>query len=110
MLVNLGTFYCVGMPIAVLLGFRFKLYAKVSTFMVTANICLLEFDTSIRRPVEFVRILLTIFVCFFSQGLWIGLICGLSVQTLGLLLLTKLTKWSKIETSNDSNANIKEDV
>ncbi|KAL4342283.1 hypothetical protein GQ457_08G006690 [Hibiscus cannabinus] len=27
-IVNLGTFYCIGMPIAVLIGFKFKLYVK----------------------------------------------------------------------------------
>lgn len=29
MYANLGTFYCIGMPIAILLGFKLKLYAKV---------------------------------------------------------------------------------
>ncbi|KAL2476360.1 MATE efflux family protein ALF5 [Abeliophyllum distichum] len=58
MCINLATFYLIGMPIAGLLGFKFKLYAK---------------------------------------GLWIGLICGLSVQTIGLLLLTKFTKWTRID-------------
>ncbi|XP_020554420.1 protein DETOXIFICATION 18 isoform X2 [Sesamum indicum] len=69
--VNLGTFYFIGMPIATLLGFRFKLHAK---------------------------------------GLWIGLICGLAVQMIGLLLLTKFTKWTRIELSQDSSAKTVEDV
>ncbi|CAA0808536.1 MATE efflux family protein LAL5 [Striga hermonthica] len=36
----------------------------------------------------------------YSKGLWIGLICGLFVQMLGLLLLTKFTKWTRVEFSN----------
>ncbi|XP_073128620.1 protein DETOXIFICATION 18-like [Henckelia pumila] len=59
--INLGTFYCIGMPIAALLGFKFKLYAK---------------------------------------GLWIGLVCGLSIQMIGLFLLSKFSKWSRVELSH----------
>ncbi|KAL0301194.1 UNVERIFIED_CONTAM: protein DETOXIFICATION 18 [Sesamum radiatum] len=69
--INLGTFYFIGMPIASLLGFKFKLHAK---------------------------------------GLWIGLICGLAVQMIGLLLLTRFTKWTRIELSQDSSAKTVEDV
>ncbi|KAK4387087.1 protein DETOXIFICATION 18 [Sesamum angolense] len=69
--INLGTFYFIGMPIASLLGFRFKLHAK---------------------------------------GLWIGLICGLALQIIGLLLLTKFTNWTRIELSQDSSAKTLEDV
>lgn len=67
--INLGTFYLIGMPIASLLGFVFKLYSK---------------------------------------GLWIGLICGLAVQMIGLLLLTKFTKWTRIDLAHDSSAKIVE--
>ncbi|KAG8364917.1 hypothetical protein BUALT_Bualt18G0048600 [Buddleja alternifolia] len=68
--INLGTYYLIGMPIAALLGFKFKLHAK---------------------------------------GLWIGLICGLTVQMIGLLLLTKFTKWTRIEFSHDSAHKILEE-
>ncbi|XP_047944905.1 protein DETOXIFICATION 18-like isoform X2 [Salvia hispanica] len=61
--INLGGFYCIGMPVAVLLAFKTTLHAK---------------------------------------GLWIGLICGLSVQTIGLFLLSKYTKWKKIEMAKDT--------
>ncbi|KAL6999534.1 Protein DETOXIFICATION 19 [Sarracenia purpurea var. burkii] len=61
---NLGTFYCIGMPISFILAFKLKLYA---------------------------------------QGLWIGLICGLSCQAGSLLLLTKLSKWTRIELSDSCN-------
>ncbi|KAK4487226.1 hypothetical protein RD792_006546 [Penstemon davidsonii] len=65
--INLGTFYIIGMPIAGLLGFKFKLHAK---------------------------------------GLWLGLICGLSAQMIGLLLLTKFTKWTRrMDLSEDHSAN-----
>ncbi|KAL0353769.1 UNVERIFIED_CONTAM: protein DETOXIFICATION 18 [Sesamum angustifolium] len=48
--INLTTFYLIGMPLAVLLAFKFKLYA---------------------------------------QGLWIGFTCGLGLQVVSLLLLTR---------------------
>uniref|UniRef100_A0A3Q7IBT4 Uncharacterized protein n=1 Tax=Solanum lycopersicum TaxID=4081 RepID=A0A3Q7IBT4_SOLLC len=38
-----------------------------------------------------------------AQGLWMGSICGLACQALGLLLLTLLTKWEKLEDSIKSN-------
>ncbi|XP_051136147.1 protein DETOXIFICATION 19-like [Andrographis paniculata] len=60
--INLGTFYLLGVPVAVLLGFKFKLYTK---------------------------------------GLWIGLICGLTVQMIGLLVLARFTKWRTVEISPD---------
>ncbi|PSR96372.1 Protein DETOXIFICATION like [Actinidia chinensis var. chinensis] len=62
--INLATFYCIGMPIAILLGFKMKLY---------------------------------------DQGLWMGLICGLACQTGTLLLLTRCSKWTKMELSDNSN-------
>ncbi|KAI4388135.1 hypothetical protein MLD38_000493 [Melastoma candidum] len=55
-LVNLGTFYLIGFPVAILLGFKYKLHAK---------------------------------------GLWIGLICGLCSQAIGLIFLTLLSKWTR---------------
>ncbi|GFS34655.1 MATE efflux family protein [Actinidia rufa] len=64
--INLGTFYCIGMPIAILLGFKLKLYA---------------------------------------QGLWVGLICGLCCQAGTLLLLTRLSKWTKLELSVSDHTN-----
>ncbi|XP_039002719.1 protein DETOXIFICATION 19-like [Hibiscus syriacus] len=57
-LANLGTFYLIGMPITILLGFKFKFYA---------------------------------------EGLWIGLICGLSCQTCILMLVTFYRKWTKFD-------------
>ncbi|CAN4117671.1 unnamed protein product [Withania somnifera] len=38
-----------------------------------------------------------------SQGLWLGLICGLACQSTGLLLLTLMTRWGKVEVSTNSN-------
>ncbi|XP_016511301.2 protein DETOXIFICATION 19-like [Nicotiana tabacum] len=64
MYINLATFYFIGMPIAGLLAFKFKLHA---------------------------------------QGLWLGLISGLACQSLGMLLLTFLTKWGKVEVSTNNN-------
>ncbi|MCD7448874.1 hypothetical protein HAX54_046968 [Datura stramonium] len=38
-----------------------------------------------------------------AQGLWMGLICGLACQSLGLLLLTLLIRWEKVEASTKCN-------
>ncbi|KAH6835542.1 MATE efflux family protein [Perilla frutescens var. hirtella] len=43
-----------------------------------------------------------------AKGLWIGLTCGLASQTIGLLLLTKFTKWRRIEFSECSSSKIVE--
>ncbi|XP_047953788.1 protein DETOXIFICATION 18-like [Salvia hispanica] len=40
-----------------------------------------------------------------AKGLWIGLICGVSSQTIGLILLSKFTKWKKIEMDQDTSLN-----
>ncbi|KAK2968432.1 hypothetical protein RJ640_004438 [Escallonia rubra] len=42
----------------------------------------------------------------YAMGLWIGLICGLSCQAGSLLLLTRLTKWTRLEVyENDPKEN-----
>ncbi|CAN4117701.1 unnamed protein product [Withania somnifera] len=38
-----------------------------------------------------------------AQGLWMGLICGLACQACGLLLLTLLIRWEKVEASTKCN-------
>nr|WDY35014.1 multidrug toxin excretion transporter MATE 4 [Diospyros kaki] len=63
--INMGTFYCLGMPIAILLGFKLKLYA---------------------------------------QGLWLGLLCGLSCQAGTLLLLSKRAKWIGVNLCDTTDA------
>lgn len=54
--VNLGAYYIVGLPIAILLGFPLHLHGK---------------------------------------GLWMGIFCGVSAQTVLLLILTVRTDWEK---------------
>ncbi|KAG5546210.1 hypothetical protein RHGRI_018404 [Rhododendron griersonianum] len=56
--INLGTLYCIGMPISIFLGFKHKLY---------------------------------------TMGLWLRLICGLSCQAVGFLLLILRSKWTPME-------------
>ncbi|KAK3424366.1 hypothetical protein EUGRSUZ_F01153 [Eucalyptus grandis] len=58
--VNFVTFYCIEVPIAVLLGFKLNLHV-----------------------------------------LWIGLICGLSSQTVTPLVITLRTRWSRMDLSVD---------
>ncbi|EYU44958.1 hypothetical protein ABFS82_13G072800 [Erythranthe guttata] len=38
-----------------------------------------------------------------AKGLWIGLICGVSAEMVGLLLLTKFAKWTRVELSQESS-------
>lgn len=40
-------------------------------------------------------------VLFLAQGLWIGLICGLSSQAATLLVITLRTKWTRLDLSVD---------
>lgn len=65
---NLGTFYCIGMPIAILLGFKLKLYAKVL-------ISILRAHTLLNRYYFLLVVLLTGFllsVLCFLTGLVVG--------------------------------------
>ncbi|KAH6764264.1 MATE efflux family protein [Perilla frutescens var. hirtella] len=38
-----------------------------------------------------------------AKGLWMGLICGLAAQTMGLFVLSKLTNWKRIELSQEDS-------
>ena len=40
---------------------------------------------------------------YFVQGLWIGLICGLSCQAVTLFIITMRTKWDKLHLREDDN-------
>lgn len=117
---NLGTFYLIGMPIAGLLAFKFKLYAKVnihdSVFNQFSFITLFLVFIILNLPglaknggVEAVMFMFYFssssyfYVLFFLQGLWIGLICGLSCQAGSLLLISSFRKWTKIELSEDNH-------
>ncbi|KAL8046574.1 hypothetical protein ABFX02_08G186300 [Erythranthe guttata] len=40
----------------------------------------------------------------YAKGLWIGLISGLTVQMIGLFLLSKFTKWTRIDMSSDQDS------
>ncbi|XP_023768324.1 protein DETOXIFICATION 18 [Lactuca sativa] len=50
-----------------------------------------------------VAVALAFLVKLYAKGLWLGLICGLSCQTGGLLLLMYLKKWTEVELK-DSNS------
>ncbi|KAI3702836.1 hypothetical protein L6452_28589 [Arctium lappa] len=50
-----------------------------------------------------VAIALAFLLKLYAKGLWIGLICGLSCQTGGLLLLVYLNKWTAVQL-NGSNS------
>lgn len=82
---NLAAFYCIGMPIELFLGFKFKLYAKV------------------RQTALILFLFPSLLICLvsirlrFVQRLWIGLICGLSSQAAALLLITLCRNWRKKE-------------
>ncbi|XP_056696886.1 protein DETOXIFICATION 18 [Spinacia oleracea] len=41
----------------------------------------------------------------YAKGLWIGLICGLVVQSASLFLITRLHKWKALELSPNGNEN-----
>nr|AQM73451.1 MATE2 [Catharanthus roseus] len=41
----------------------------------------------------------------YAKGLWTGLICGLSCQACGLLLLSLFTKWKRVDLSSDCKEN-----
>ena len=86
---NLVAFYLVGMPLAILFAFKLKFYAKVRT---SVSIDLL--------PTMSQHLFL------WMQGLWAGLICGVTCQACSLLVITVRTKWSKlVEVMQEEKAN-----
>ncbi|CAL4986257.1 unnamed protein product [Urochloa decumbens] len=78
---NLGASYLVGMPPLAILAFKLKFYTKV-VVLPTMSGSLIN---------------LVIAGDFFVvQGLWAGLICGLTCQACSLLVITVRTKWSEL--------------
>lgn len=47
-------------------------------------------------------VLLGLKIKLYAKGLWIGLICGLSCQACGLLLLSLFTKWTRVDLSSSN--------
>lgn len=90
--INLSTFYFVGVTISILLGFKLRLYAKVTNF--THNV-----HNVIVEDIQFFDLHFLVDLIL-MQGLWIGYICGLSSQTGCLLLVALSAKWIKMNQSD----------
>lgn len=89
--INLGSFYFIGIPVATILAFKFQLHAKVHFYRFL--LCFVALSYALVKW--------NMWCLCWAQGLWIGLTCGLAAQTIGLLLLSKFTKWRRIEFSQD---------
>lgn len=79
-MVNLGAYYLIGIPLAVLFAFVFHMGGKVTTFAHQSHMPCFE------RPF-YVTYMIII------QGLWFGIIAALFAQALFLLILTLCTNW-----------------
>lgn len=93
--INLGTLYCIGTPISIILGFIHKLYARVSanfthTHMNMINQLWLSFGWSIDQLSSFS-------CCIFLKGLWLGLISGLSCHAVGFFVAYTTLKMDSTE-------------
>ncbi|XP_062203259.1 protein DETOXIFICATION 41 isoform X1 [Phragmites australis] len=67
--VNVGAYYLIGLPIGCVLGYKTSLGAAVTSSMPPLCLCV--------------------------QGIWWGLIIGVSVQTIALIIITARTNWDK---------------
>jgi MATE family multidrug resistance protein len=85
---NLATFYCIGMPVACVLGFKLKLYVKVKQHC-QRNVTRLEPVLTFMNSDVFTLV----------QGLWTGLISGLCCQAGTLLIITIRTNWTTTDLS-----------
>ncbi|PKA56500.1 MATE efflux family protein DTX1 [Apostasia shenzhenica] len=83
--VNLGAYYVVGIPSAVLLAFVAHLGGKLRL-----EIAVVWFKLGTHR---YSNKLLQLIL--FVQGLWMGIACGLTVQMSLLLIITLCTDWEK---------------
>jgi len=99
MCIDLAAFYFIGIPIAVLVVFKFSLHAQVIQVQPYAL-----FVLSCRQIQDLNLMKVFVSEKNMMQVLWIGLICGLACQKSGLSLLILLTRsWKKLEGSTNSN-------
>lgn len=87
--VNLGSYYLIGIPCAVVFAFVLHIGGKVKVF----TLFLHNFKPFVTSSLK----LQVILICekFCSQGLWLGIICALVVQVLSLLTVTLRTNWEQ---------------
>ena len=102
---NLVMFYLVGMPLAILFTFKLKFYSKVRT-RVKLRWCLDLLPTMSQHNLLVNNVAGHLFRSHIMQGLWAGLICGVTCQACSLLVITVRTKWSKhVEIMQEEKAN-----
>lgn len=101
--VNIGCYYVVGVPLGVLLAFKFDFGAKVNILLFYVSI----FISFLTYPNH--QVILTFIIWLYlifsdvTQGIWSGLIGGMTMQTLILLWVTFRTDWNKEVIFKDSN-------
>lgn len=90
--VNIGTYYLIGIPMGILLGWLFKLGVLVPMplcYLISDQFKLNRENVSHLRPDHFFR------ETFNLQGIWAGMIGGTAVQTLILAIITIRCDWDK---------------
>lgn len=87
--VNVGCYYVVGVPLGALLGFYFKLGAKVIS-PISVNVLHNQIVSSSLVIIEKITTLL-----WCIQGIWSGMLGGTVMQTIILIWITARTDWNK---------------
>lgn len=82
--VNLGAYYVLGVPTALLMGFVYHLGGKVSLYI-----------TSLSHHNSLICLRLKIACQMLYQGLWMGITVAVFSQSLALLIITICTDWNK---------------
>ena len=95
--VNIGSYYLIGIPLGILLGWLFNLGVLVrcvlsASLSLVAHLFALDHDhcasSNIASPPE-------ILCAKLLQGIWAGMIGGTAVQTLILAIMTVRCDWEK---------------
>lgn len=81
--VNLGTYYIIGLPLAILLGFVLHQNGKVTKYYTKVLVVNLNQTLDVTRVVTCI------------QGLWTGIIGGSSVQAAILLVIILRIDWEQ---------------
>ena len=83
--VNIACYYVFGVPLGLVMGYKLNMGVRVSTNLIYI----------IWYIILICNFCLTIFLKFFHQGIWLGMLSGTVVQTCVLFFMVYKTNWNR---------------